>query len=168
MPKLSLAARAAAIPRTRIVNGRLHWEPSKHLRALGYASVALGPINGAACDKADALNDEAGRVLERRKNDQAVKPAGVTVKAVIVAYLASHEFAERKAKTQQSYTKHIAARIEPDMGDVLVASLTKRAVHWRHFRRRRWRQGDPASSSFWWRWSADCSASMTPCRCTRI
>jgi len=114
---------------TRLINGRLFWEPSKAMRACGFEPIAIGPDTPANRQRVKNLYAEAKEAVARKKAGLPEKkhkptyPPG-SLEQFYQTWIRSPYFLQGKARrTVEEY--HTAWKhIGPQLGSKLITKIT--------------------------------------------
>jgi hypothetical protein len=112
-----------SVPRLRRIHGRYFWRPTKAVKQLGFANVALGGDLVKAVQEARRLNDEVQR-LRRGAED---RPVHGSIAHVIKTYRGDEAFAQLKPRTRSAYER-ILREIERVAGGIMVEAITRKGL----------------------------------------
>jgi hypothetical protein len=113
------------VPRLRCIHGRYFWRPTRAVKRLGFANVALGGDLLKAVKEAQRLNAEVEKA--RRGADERLGPQRGSIAHVIKIYRADDAFTRLKPKTRKGYDK-ILREIERVAGTAMVAAITRKGL----------------------------------------
>jgi hypothetical protein len=113
------------VPRLRYIHGRYFWRPTKAVKRLGFANVALGGDLLKAIKEAQRLNVEVEKT--RRGTDERRGPLRGSIAHVIKIYRNDDAFTRLKPKTRKGYEK-ILREIELVAGTAMVAAITRKGL----------------------------------------
>ena len=110
----------------RIKKSGNYWEPSKTVRALGFATRTLSKDVNRAKLEAEQFNAEVKRYRLRLDRGEFKAQAG-TLGFIMGLYRADEDFTTLSKRTQDDYRMHMKA-LESDFGDARLEAITPPVV----------------------------------------